>query len=110
MYRVKNTKRPPNPKNCTELRKFFEVPKNLEQYGYNQDNTERFYLDTIVANTYSFTIFASMSMIKIVRHNIHPKDRHYQMDGTFKVVPRLFYQLLVISIEFQNKVSRNKYN
>lgn len=73
-------------------------------YSYCLDGRTRFYIQTVVDPCYSFSVFASHKIINIIREHISPGQRQYLMDGTFKIVPRSFYQLLIISIEFMNDV------
>lgn len=106
MDRVKNSKYPNCPKTCEELKANFEKPDIINRYGNNLDRTENFYIDTVILNEqYAFCLFASHSMINLVRQNIEPKRRKYLIDGTFSCAPKMFYQLLIITIEFNNDVS-----
>lgn len=105
MSRVKNSQYPKNPKTCEELKAIFTEAEIFNKYGYNLDTTEALYIDTIVSDEYGFCLFGSQSMINIVRLHIEAKNRKYLIDGTFSCAPKLFYQLLIISIEFNNDVS-----
>lgn len=105
MDRVKNAKHPMSPTTFGKLKELFEKEDILESYGYNLKATERLYIDTFVADNFAFSLFASFSIMKIITEHIDPISRKYLIDGTFKCVPRLFYQLLIISIEYKNDVS-----
>lgn len=83
-------------------------PKTIEEYGYNLDGDAKFYIDTVVAPDYAFTVFASKHTINFIEENIDPESRHYLMDATFDGLPPGFYQLLIIAIEYQNDVGRKK--
>lgn len=82
----------------------------MEKYGYTLENDARFYAGTVSKSKYGFTVFASEFVIKFIEKNIAPKSRRYLMDGTFDKLPSPFYQLLIISIEYQNDVSNFNYS
>lgn len=105
MDRVKNDKHPRSPKTFSELKELFEKQDVLKSYGYNLKATERQYIDTVVDEKFAFSLFASFSIIKFITEHINSRSRNYLMDGTFSCVPRLFYQLLIIAIEYKNDVS-----
>lgn len=77
----------------------------MRKYGYTLDGDSRFYIDTIVTQEYSFIIFCSQYVVNFIKDNIPVGSRHYMMDGTFGSIPKAFYQLLIIAIEYQNDVS-----
>lgn len=105
MGQVKNQPHPKIPKTCLEVQQMFQNPEIFNKYGSTLDHASALYIDTVVTKDYSFCLFASQATINIVRRSINPCDRHYLIDGTFKVVPRGFYQLIIISIEYKNDVS-----
>lgn len=105
MDRVKNNKYPESPKTFEEIRANFAKPEIMTKYGYNLDVSDTLYIDTIINDEYGFSLFASLSTINILRLHIETKKRKYLIDGTFSCVPKLYYQLLIISIEFKNDVS-----
>lgn len=80
----------------------------MNKYGYSYELDGKFYIDTVLSPNYEFTVFASDYVINFIRENIAPASRRYQMDGTFDSLPSGFYQLLIISIEYQNDVSHRK--
>lgn len=50
-------------------------------------------------NDFSYCIFSSKKIIRMIEEKMDVKDRHYFIDGTFKVVPfGCFTQLLVIHV------------
>lgn len=77
-------------------------------FGSNLDKTYHLYVDTVIKRDFSFVIFVSAKVIRLINKFIPPDERYYLMDGTFKIVPRKFYQLLIISIEYKNDVSIKK--
>lgn len=105
LNKIKNATRPKIPQNPAELRSLFEKPDIFAKYGYNLDGSAPFYVDTVVKHQFSFSVFKSNSVIEIIKENINPTQRHYLIDGTFSCVPPGFYQILIISVEYQNDVS-----
>lgn len=83
----------------------FERPEIREKYGYTYDGDAPFYVGSVVNDEYAFTIFKSEFVIENIKANILPADRKYLMDGTFDCIPKEFYQLVIISIEYENDVS-----
>lgn len=110
LSRIKTEPRPKIPGNNMQILELFQSPDIIEKNGLTLDKSARFYIDTVLSEQYSFIIFASFAILNLVRRNIDPEQRHYLIDGTFKVVPRTFYQLLIVSIEFQNDVSSKWYH
>lgn len=77
----------------------------LKEYGSNLEGNEDFYIATVVMDEFAFTILASKFVFDFIDKNIEPSSRSYLMDGTFDSIPNAYYQLLVISIEYNNDVS-----
>lgn len=102
---IKNAKRPKIPQDPANLRLLFDKPDTFAKYGYTLDQRSSFYVDTIVEPQFSFCVFKSDSIIGIIKEYIDPTHRHYLIDGTFSCVPAGFYQVIIISIEYQNDVS-----
>lgn len=108
LNRLKSKKYPARPKTIEESGIMFSTnPTISTDYGQTQDKHSNFYVDTIVEKDYAFQIFASFAVINFIKTYIDPGKRFYAMDGTFKVIPRTFSQLLIITVEFQNNVSEN---
>lgn len=105
LNRIKNGPRPKIPENAAELTALFEDPDVFYKYGMNLNQTAPRYFATVVTDDYSFCVLQSNSVIEFVKSHIEPSLRNYLIDGTFSCVPRGFYQLLVISIEYRNDVS-----
>lgn len=81
-------------------------PKVLEEFGRTLDKVNKLYFGSVVRNAFTFHVFASMCIIKLIESCITKEKlkRKYLIDGTFRVVPRLFYQLLIITVEYKNDV------
>lgn len=84
----------------------------MNDFGLNMRKNERFYIDTIIEKGHgrepdiSFTLFASLNMIELIKQYIPPQNRRYMIDGTFDITPiGSYYQLLVIHIEYRHDVS-----
>lgn len=96
---------PKIPKSPKEIIDTFNDSNIYNEYAYNLRKTSSFYKGTEIHLCGSFSVFASDQMINMIEENIEPKDRFYLLDGTFRVAPTSFYQLLLIHIEFKNDVS-----
>lgn len=107
LERCKSAKYPKKPTNIDEICKSFSDSKIREKYGLTLDGDADFYIDTVQHHDHAFTIYASKFVIEFIKKNIPPESRHYLMDGTFDSIPlpAEFYQLLIITIEYQNDVS-----
>lgn len=101
---IKNNKHPKLPKSFEETRKILNTTSNVKKYGYSKIESSRLYIDTIVEEKFAFMVFASYVVIDKIKQYIEPKERFYLVDGTFKIVPRLWKQLIVIAIQFKNDV------
>lgn len=104
LYRWKSENHPKTPSSIKELKSEFEKPEIIEKYGKTYVGGDNFYSGTFLSPEYDFTVFSSPFVMKFIEENI--KDRRYLMDGTFDSLPKGFYQLLIISIEYQNDVSK----
>lgn len=104
--RHKNKEYPKNTKVYEEIRDKFSRPEIIEKYGLTYDNDAKCYIETVVEENYTFTVFSSEFVINIVKNHIQG-ERKYLMDATFDCIPREFYQLLIISVEFMNDVSKS---
>lgn len=81
------------------------LKNKIQGFGKTLTNKQRFYFHTEIGVDFAHQIYASMGTIEFIRKNIKVGSRKYLVDGTFRVVPRLFKQLLVISIEYMNNVN-----
>lgn len=99
LNRLKNNAHSDLPKSHEEIKEALNknVPKALT-------NENPFYINSELSNACSFHVFGSMKTIEFIKQNIDVGQRNYLIDGTFKVAPRNHYQLLIISIEYKNKV------
>lgn len=105
LRRFKSKPYPTVPNTRLQLQQTLNSSAVIRDFGLNLDGTARLYVDTVLEKDYLFTVFASNDIINIIKQNIVPGKRKYLLDGTFKVVPKQFYQLLIIAIEFKNDVS-----
>lgn len=103
--RKKNKKYPKIPKSIKELQEEFLKPKILNDYGYNYDGDAEFYLGCSITEDYGFVVFYSDFVANFIKENIPVGSRYYLMDGTFASLPDGIYQLLTISIAYENNVS-----
>lgn len=105
LERSKNEKYPKIPNSIREIQDAFKKPDVMKEYGLTLDMDSYFYVDTVISPDHEFTVFASHFVINFMEKNIQPSSRNFLMDGTFDSLPNNFYQLLVIAIEYHNKVS-----
>lgn len=105
LERVKSKKYPAVPSSIQDLQIEFKKPHIIEKYGYTFDGDAKLYIDTVVTPHHEFTVFASHFVIDFIQNNMAPETRNYLMDGTFDSLPAGFYQMLIISVEYQNDVS-----
>lgn len=107
LYRLRDKSRPKNPKTNEEFQEAMKDPKIAEDYGFSMNKQHRFYMGSVVKKLFAFHVFASLAVISMIRDKIAPIDRKYLIDGTFKIVPRQFSQLLIISIQYKDNVSHS---
>lgn len=103
-HRWKTESRPKIPSSIKELESAFKTPEIINKYGQSYEGDGKFYIGTVLSPECDFTVFASPFVMKFIEENIN--DRRYLMDGTFDSLPKGFYQMLVISIEYQDDVSK----
>lgn len=104
LYRLRDKKYPKHPRTNDEIRNEMKKPEIVEHFGRNMSKQVKFYIGSEVKTLFAFHVFASMKVVNFIKKNIACEDRKYLIDGTFKVVPQKFAQLLVISIEYKNNV------
>lgn len=106
MHRIKDCNYPKAPKSGHQIKIAFENNQIMAEHGYNLSGNARLYIDTIISEKYTFCLFASINTICLIDKYIHPNERNYLMDATFKIVPYgKFTQLLIIYIEWNGDVS-----
>lgn len=103
--RLKNKKCPELLENLEGIKKEFEKPEILEKFGMNLMNKDRFFIHGEVNKEFSYQIFASIRTIEFIKRKIAAGQRRYLIDGTFKIVPKPYNQVPIISIEYKNNVS-----
>lgn len=96
---------PKSPQTADELKTVFENENMMNIYGMcnqTEDQKEKkdvFYRGVVKGNGFSSVVFASPSMIEMIKENIPHTKRYYFVDGTFKIVPIGYYsQLLIIHV------------
>lgn len=104
LHRIRDKKYPERPKSDEAVKIVLKKPEIFEEYGSTLNKEHPFYVDSVVEDSYAFHVFASFAVINLIKKNIEPAQRRYLMDGTFKIVPRQFSQLLIISIEYKQMV------
>lgn len=104
LYRLRDKKYPKRPTSHSELQDSFKNPEVLNEYGRTLDDSNKLYVGSIVEENYSFHSFASLATIDLIQEHIPPEQRKYLIDGTFSIVPKMCYQLLIIAVEYKNDV------
>lgn len=105
LRRRKNQKHPKKPTSIKDIIEAFKNQSIMNDYALNLSRTERFYINTIEHELYSFTLFASYQIMSLIENMPY---RNYSVDGTFDMTPvNSFYQLLTIHIEYEKSVSSN---
>lgn len=87
------------------IKKSLDSPEICQNFRLTLEKSHVLYVGSVITDTYSFVVFASYKIIELIRRFIPSEERKYLIDGTFKIVPHVFYQLMVISIEYKNDVS-----
>lgn len=105
LSRRKGKSYPKRSKNHAHIRDILQDPKNFKAFGQTADEYDKFYIGSVVKVQHAFHVFTSPSVINLIKNQMVNQPRNYLIDGTFRVVPREFAQLLVISIEYANDVS-----
>ncbi|XP_055301598.1 uncharacterized protein LOC129568081 isoform X2 [Sitodiplosis mosellana] len=107
LRRIANKTMPAAPKTIDQIGTTFENEHVNRLYGQtlHKSDTEKnqFYRTTHVSDEYAYSVFASQRCIDLIEAHYQVNERRYNMDATFKVVPRLFYQLLIIYFETPSK-------
>lgn len=88
-----------------QLEKEFLKLKILNEFGYTLAGDALFYLGTVIQKNYEFVVFHSDFVANFIEEKIPVGCWYYLMDGTFDSLPRGVYQLLTISIAYENNVS-----
>lgn len=108
LRRIKCEKMPRVPQSPQDFIKLFKNPTIFNEFGMcASNNKEKLYQTTVTEDDFSYTLFLSIPMPKLINDNINCDDRHYLMDATFALVPGCGYkQLLIIHIAQDRHVSK----
>lgn len=103
---------PSPPRSVNDVVQAFQNENVMRTYGMSKyDSAQTFFKYACEVPDGSFVIFASPIIIDYINRHINVEDRKYLLDATFKVVPytngNIFKQLLIIHIEYINKVRLN---
>lgn len=102
---IKNANRPKWSQSIGELHSQFAQPDIMLRFRKTLDNKHELYSTTVITEEFGFNLFVSQKSIQMVKETIPPGERFYVLDGTFRTVPKPYYQLLIIAIEYRNDVS-----
>lgn len=107
LRRIASKTMPPAPKTIDQIGSTFANEHVNRLYGQtsHKSDTEKnqFYRTTHVSDEFAYSVFASQRCIELIEAHYPVNERRYTMDATFKIVPRLFYQLLIIYFETPTK-------
>lgn len=109
LHRRKSIKYPKLPKTHAEAYATLQNPTVSREIGQTADDFANFYVNSVSKEEHVFHVFASYSVIELIKKQMVGQPRRYLIDGTFKVIPREFAQLLVIAIEYKKKVGKFEY-
>lgn len=121
LVRILRKKYPKLPKletgeNSTDLHKKYETLLDgddiRKEFGSTLDKRHK-YFGSVVKTLFAFHVFVSFTVIEMIKKHISKEQaqkRRYLMDGTFRVVPRKFNQLLIIAIEYKNDVRKEVFS
>lgn len=105
LRRIASKTLPAAPKTIEEIGKTFENSHVNRLYGQSlyEGENKQFYRTTHVSDAFAYSVFASQRSIDLIKDHYPENERKYCLDATFKVSPRLFYQLLIIYFETPSK-------
>lgn len=102
MRRIKQSQLPAPPKKVEEIHPLFENEAVNQVYGKTMQKNDleksQFYRTTFTSSDFSYSLFASQRIIDLIE-NFPVEKRRFMMDATFKIVPKIYSQLLVIYFE-----------
>lgn len=98
---LKNTNTPKWSQSIESLCQQFNRIDIMQSHGKTLDEKDNLYFETVLEDDFAFSIFVSKAAIRMVERYIPQEQRFYVLDATFRIVPKPFYQLLIISIEYK---------
>lgn len=107
LARYKNNPYAANAKSFEEVRNLFLRPEIMDKYGCTLDAHSQFYIDTVVNENFAFTLFGSKLVMDLIKEKIRPNERKFLVDGTFDCMPKFYYQLIIIAVEYKHNVSNS---
>lgn len=107
LQKIRNINVPKAPTTCAEIKQAFENENVFDEYGMTKhsDHREIFFNTIHESSSFSYCIFSSVRIIKLMEENNDRSRKKILMDATFKIVPAgPFKQFLVIYTEHMSKV------
>lgn len=106
LYKIHKEVMPKAPKTSDEILTMFGKNNIMETFGRSLNEAHAFYVDTVIEEKFSYTIFQSKGICEII-DKLPKAQRKFLLDGTFKSCPRGSYeQLLIIYLEYYDHVRR----
>lgn len=105
VLQLRRTESMPTALSAAEMKEAYENEDIMREFGMtSHQHPRQFYKIAYECDDFSYCVFASDSIVDEVK-KMNVAERHYLIDGTFKVVPfGAFNQLLIINVEYLEKV------
>lgn len=111
LFNIKQEDLPKCPMSFADIITIFQNENVYQQFGISryEENDKPFYIDTVISQNFSYTLFASPTIINGIRSMSILEPRTFIVDGTFNIVPvsKNFKQLLTLHIVHAEHVSNN---
>lgn len=108
LFKIRQDKMPKNPNDVVDIIGNFKNEEILKEFGMSRyEKDKSFYLDSVITNDFSYTLFVSPTISKSIQSLSSSEPRNYIMDATFNVLPRskTLKQLLIIHFIHADHVS-----